>query len=65
MFLFGPGNGLQLTLRYSHCGGDETKFFALPCPLLILHPEAGKEIPLMETDADGVVLSNSGTISAY
>ena len=64
-FLFGPGNGLQLTLRFSHCGGEETKFFALPCPLLIFHPETGVEIHLVETDANGVTLHNSRSITLY
>ena len=64
-FLFGPGNGLQLTLRFSHFGGEETKCFALPSPLLIFQPELGKEIHLMETDADGVDLNYSGTITVY
>ena len=55
-FLFGPGNGLQLTLRFSHYDGDETKYFALPCPLFIFHPKPGIEISLVETDANGVSL---------
>ena len=65
MFLFGPGNGLQLTLRFSHHDGEETNFFALPSPLLIFHPEIGKEIHLMETDSDGVDMNYSGTFTAY
>ena len=44
-FLFGPGNGVQLTLSFSHCDGEETNFFALPCPLWILHPETGWKSP--------------------
>lgn len=64
-FLFGPGNGLQLTLSFSHCDGEETKFFALPCPLLIFHPETGVEIPLVETDAKGVNLHDSQTANIY
>ena len=58
-FLFGPGNGLQLTLRFSHYGGDETKYFALPSPLLIFNPKPGNEFPLVETDARGVDLAYS------
>ena len=64
-FLFGAGNGLQLTLSFSHCEGEETKFFALPCPLLIFHPETGVEIPLEETDAKGVILHDSQTVRVY
>ena len=55
-FLTGPGNGLQLTLRFSHCDGDETKYFALPYPLLIFNPETGREVRLIETDANGIQL---------
>ena len=65
MFLFGPGNGLQLTLRFSHYGGDETKYFALPSPLLIFHPKPGIEIPLVETRANGVSLVDSKEIRVY
>ncbi len=64
-FLFGPGNGLQLTLSFSHCDGEETKFFALPCPLLIFHPGTGVEIPLEETDAKGVSLRDPRTVNVY
>lgn len=65
IFLFGPGNGLQLTLRFSHYGGDETKYFALPSLLLIFHPKPGTEIPLVETDANGVDLVDSKEIRVY
>ena len=64
-FLFGPGNGLQLTLRFSHCGGDETKYFALPRHLPIFHPKPGTEISLVETDVNGVDLVDSKQITVY
>ena len=62
-FMFGPGNGLQLILRFSYCGGDVTKFFALPCPLLIFNPEVGVELQLIETDANGFNLQNSRSVT--
>ena len=64
-FWYGPGNGLQLIVRFSHCEGDEAKFFVLPCPLLIFRPRTGVEIPLVETDAKGVGLHDSKTITVY
>lgn len=64
-FMLGPGNGLHLTLSYSHCAGEETKLFALPCPLLVFHPEIGVEIPLVETDTKGVDLDDSRTVNIY
>ena len=64
-FLYGPGNGLQLNLRFSHCAGGETKHFALPSPLLVFHPDLDREIQLVETDAKGVELNEERTISIY
>ena len=64
-FLYGPGNGLQLTLRFSDCEGSVTKYFALPCPLLVFHPEDGVEIQLVETDVQGVELFNQRSIAVY
>ena len=58
-FLFGPGNGLQLILRFSHSSGDETKFFALPYPLATFDPKPGREFRLVETDSGGADLHES------
>ena len=65
MFLMGPGNGLQLILDFSHCGGSERRFFALPCPLFMLHPETGFEICLVETDSNGVTIDDSRDVKVY
>ncbi len=65
VFLYGPGNGLQLTLRFSHCEGNITKYFALSCPLLIFRPEPGVEIQLVETDARGVELDDGRSLTIY
>lgn len=64
-FLMGPGNGLQLIIDFSHCEGSERRFFALPCPLLILHPERGLEICLLETDSNGVTKDDSRDIRMH
>ena len=64
-FLYGPGNGLQLTLRFSDCEGSVTKYFALPCPLLVFHPELGVEIQLVETDVQGVELDLQRSYTIY
>ena len=64
-FLFGPGNGLQLRVSFSHCYGPEIEWFALPCPLMILRPKSKMEIGLVKTDANGVNLDSGQALTVY